>query len=203
VQSGYVYDEIKRLRAEYPGKKVYAVISDVGASGAYYIASAADEIYANRASLVGSIGVVAGGFGFTELIEKLGVERRLYTAGDSKGFLDPFSAEKPEEVAFWQSVLENTHGQFIAAVQEGRGDRLVDDSRVFSGLIWSGEQALELGLIDGLGSTSHVARQIVGHENLVDYSRGRSPLRNIMDQLGVSVGHGVAQYISEQRLELR
>ena len=203
VQSGYVYDEIKRLRAEYPGKKVYAVISDVGASGAYYIASAADEIYANRASLVGSIGVVAGGFGFTELIEKLGVERRLYTAGDSKGFLDPFSAEKPEEVAFWQSVLENTHGQFITAVQEGRGDRLADDSRVFSGLIWSGEQALELGLIDGLGSTSHVARQIVGHENLVDYSRGRSPLRNLMDQLGVSVGHGVAQYISEQRLELR
>jgi protease-4 len=203
VQSGYVYDEIKRLRAEYPDKKVYAVISDIGASGAYYIASAADEIYANRASLVGSIGVVAGGFGFTEVMGKLGVERRLYTAGESKGFLDPFSAEKPEEVAFWQSVLENTHGQFIAAVQQGRGDRLADDPRVFSGLIWSGKQALELGLIDGLGSASYVARQIVGHENLVDYSRARSPLRNLMEQLGVSVGHGVAQYVSEQRLELR
>lgn len=203
VQSGYVYDEIKRLRSEYPDKKVYAVISDVGASGAYYIASAADEIYANRASLVGSIGVVAGGFGFTEVMEKLGVERRLYTAGDSKGFLDPFSAEKPEEVAFWQSVLENTHGQFIEAVRQGRGERLAGDPKLFSGLIWSGEQALELGLIDGLGSSSHVARQIVGHEDLVDYSRKRSPLLNLMDQIGVSVGHGVAQYVSEQRLELR
>ena len=203
VQSGYVYDEIKRLRAEYPDKKVYAVISDIGASGAYYIASAADEIYANRASLVGSIGVVAGGFGFTEVMEKLGVERRLYTAGENKAFLDPFSAEEPEEVAFWQNVLENTHAQFITAVQQGRGDRLADDPRLFSGLIWSGEQALELGLIDGLGSSSHVARQIIGHEKLVDYSRARSPLQNLVDQLGIAVGQGVAQHISEQRLQLR
>ena len=195
--------EIKRLRAEYPDKKVYAVISDIGASGAYYIASAADEIYANRASLVGSIGVVAGGFGFTEVMEKLGVERRLYTAGENKAFLDPFSAEEPEEVAFWQNVLENTHAQFITAVQQGRGDRLADDPRLFSGLIWSGEQALELGLIDGLGSSSHVARQIIGHEKLVDYSRARSPLQNLVDQLGIAVGQGVAQHISEQRLQLR
>src|SRR5690606_21050022 len=140
VQSGYVYDEIKRLREEYPDKKVYAVISDIGASGAYYIAAAADEIYANRASLVGSIGVVAGGFGFTEAMEKIGVDRRLYTAGDNKAFLDPFSPEQEEEVAFWQSVLENTHKQFIEAVRQGRGDRLADDPRLFSGLVWSGEQ---------------------------------------------------------------
>lgn len=203
VQSGYVYDEIKRLRAEYPDKKVYAVISDIGASGAYYIASAADEIYANRASLVGSIGVVAGGFGFTEVMAKLGVERRLYTAGDNKAFLDPFSAEQPEEVAFWQNVLENTHGQFIAAVQQGRGERLADDPRLFSGLIWSGEQALQLGLIDGLGSSSHVARQIIGHDKLVDYSRTRSLLQNLVDQLGMAVGQGLAQQVSEQRLQLR
>src|SRR5690554_440501 len=117
VQSGYVYDEIKRLRQEYPDKKLYAVISDIGASGAYYIAAAADEIYANRASLVGSIGVVAGGFGFTGLMEKLGVDRRLYTAGENKAFLDPFSPEREGDVAFWQGVLENTHNQFGEAVR--------------------------------------------------------------------------------------
>lgn len=203
VQSGYVYDEIKRLREEYPDKKVYSVISDVGASGAYYIASAADEIYANRASLVGSIGVVAGGFGFTGVMEKLGVERRLYTAGDNKAFLDPFSPEQEEEVVFWQGVLENTHEQFIEAVKAGRGDRLADDERLFSGLIWSGEQAQELGLIDGLGSSSWVARQLVGQEDLVDYSRRKSPLQDIVDQLGVAFGEGFAGQMLESRLELR
>ncbi|WP_100639556.1 S49 family peptidase [Marinobacter salexigens] len=203
VQSGYVYDEIKRLREEYPQKKVYAVISDIGASGAYYIAAAADEIYANRASLVGSIGVVAGGFGFTGTMDKLGVERRLYTAGDNKAFLDPFSPEQEREVEFWQGVLESTHQQFIEAVMKGRGDRLADDERLFSGLVWSGEQALELGLIDGLGSTSHVARQIVGQEDLIDYSRRKGPLRDLVDQLGVSFGRGVAGQLVESRLELR
>ncbi|MBK1871979.1 MULTISPECIES: S49 family peptidase [unclassified Marinobacter] len=203
VQSGYIYDEIKRLRGEYPEKKVYAVISDIGASGAYYIAAAADEIYANRASLVGSIGVVAGGFGFTGAMDKLGVERRLYTSGDNKAFLDPFSPEQEGEVVFWQSVLENTHQQFIAAVKKGRGDRLADDERLFSGLVWSGEQALELGLIDGLGSTSYVAREIVGQEELVDYSRRKGALRDLVDQLGVSLGHGVASQLVESRLELR
>lgn len=203
VQSGYVYDEIKRLREEYPDKKIYAVISDIGASGAYYIAAAADEIYANRASLVGSIGVVAGGFGFTEAMEKIGVDRRLYTAGDNKAFLDPFSPEQEEEVAFWQGVLENTHKQFIEAVRQGRGDRLADDPRLFSGLVWSGEQAVELGLVDGLGSSSWVARQLVGEEELVDYSRSRSPFQKFVDQLGVAVGEGVATRLMESRLELR
>jgi len=203
VQSGYVYDEIKRLRGEYPDKKLYAVISDIGASGAYYIAAAADEIYANRASLVGSIGVVAGGFGFTGIMDKLGVERRLYTAGENKAFLDPFSPEQEQEVAFWQDVLENTHRQFIKAVRDGRGDRLVDDERLFSGLVWSGEQALELGLVDGLGSTSYVARDIVGQEDLVDYSHHKGPLRDLVDQLGVSVGQGVIGHLIESRMELR
>lgn len=203
VQSGYIYDEILRLREEYPDKKVYAVISDIGASGAYYIASAADEIYANRASLVGSIGVVAGGFGFTEVMDKIGVERRLYTAGENKAFLDPFSPERQEEVSFWENVLENTHQQFIEAVKSGRGERLADDERLFSGLVWSGEQAVELGLIDGLGSTSWVARQLVGEEELVDYSHRKSPLQNLVDQLGVAFGEGFAAQIMESRLELR
>jgi len=203
VQSGYVYDEIVRLRSEYPDKKVYAVISDIGASGAYYIAAAADEIYADKASLVGSIGVVAGGFGFTGIMDKLGVDRRLYTAGENKAFLDPFSPEEEEEVQFWQDVLETTHSQFIESVRKGRGDRLADDEQLFSGLVWSGEQALELGLIDGLGSSSHVARQVIGQEDLVDYSRRESPFQEIVDQFGVSVGSGIARYFAESRLELR
>lgn len=203
VQSGYVYDEMQRLREKHPDKKLYAVISDVGASGAYYIAAAADEIYADKASLVGSIGVVAGGFGFTGAMEKLGVDRRLYTAGENKAFLDPFSPEKEQDVEFWENVLETTHKQFIESVREGRGDRLADDDRLFSGLVWSGEQALELGLIDGLGSTSHVARQIVGEEELVDYSHRRSPIQDIVDRFGISIGTGIADYLMESRLELR
>lgn len=203
VQSGYVYDEIVRLRGVYPDKKVYAVITDIGASGAYYIAAAADEIYADKASLVGSIGVVGGGFGFTGTMDKLGVERRLYTAGENKGFLDPFSPERAEEVEFWEQVLTTTHKQFIDQVRQGRGDRLKKDDHLFSGLIWTGEQALELGLIDGLGSTSYVARDIVGKQDLVDYSRSESALRELIGRLGVSVGAGFARSLLQSRLELR
>ncbi|KZZ33060.1 S49 family peptidase, partial [Oleiphilus sp. HI0086] len=170
VQSGYVYDEIKRLRGLYPETPLYAVISDIGASGAYYIAAAADKIYADKASLVGSIGVVASGFGFVDTMKKLGVERRLYTAGAHKGFLDPFSDEKGDEVEFWESVLNTTHQQFIAKVKEGRGERLKVDEEIFSGLIWSGEQALEKGLVDGLGSAGYVAREVVGAEEIIDFT---------------------------------
>ena len=170
VQSGYVFDEVKRLRGLYPDKKLYAVITDLGASGAYYMAAAADEIYADKSSLVGSIGVTAAGFGFVDAMEELGVERRNYTSGDHKSFLDPFSEEDPEEVRFWNSVLQSTHQQFISKVKEGRGDRLVQDEKLFSGLIWNGEQALELGLIDGLGSTGYVAREVVGVEEIVDFT---------------------------------
>ena len=203
VQAGYVYDEIKRLRDEYPEKKVYAVIADIGASGAYYIAAAADEIYADKASLVGSIGVVGGGFGFTGLMEKLGIERRLYTAGENKAFLDPFSPEKEGEVAFWQQVLETTHRQFIEQVKAGRGDRLVENDELFSGLIWTGEQALSLGLVDGLGSASYVARDVVGHEKLVDYTVGGSRLEELLERFGVSMGAGFADQMVQSRLELR
>ncbi|KPY53057.1 Peptidase S49, SppA [Pseudomonas syringae pv. solidagae] len=141
VQSGYVYDEIRRLRAAKPDIKVYAVITDLGASGAYYIASAADQIYADKASLVGSIGVTAAGFGFVGAMDKLGVDRRTYTSGEHKAFLDPFQPQKADETQFWQGVLDTTHRQFIASVKQGRGDRLKDKDHpeLFSGLIWTGE----------------------------------------------------------------
>lgn len=203
VQSGYIYDEIRRLRDKHPDKKLYAVITDLGASGAYYVAAAADEIYADKASLVGSIGVVSGGFGFTGVMDRVGIERRLYTAGENKAFLDPFSPQKEDEVEFWESVLATTHDQFIAQVRKGRGDRLSDDERIFSGLIWSGEQALELGLVDGLGSASWVAREVVGNDRLVDYSPRQSPLKQLVDQLGVSAGRGLADSLVQSRLELR
>jgi len=188
VQSGYVYDEIKRLRIIYPDKPVYAVITDMGASGAYYIAAAADEIYADKASLVGSIGVISSGFGFVGLMDKLGIERRALTSGDSKALMDPFQPLEPEQKAFWQSVLATTHQQFIDQVKQGRGERLSDDPRIFSGLIWTGEQAVELGLVDGLSSSSALARDKLALEKLVDYSR--KP--NALDQLAQRFGLGVA-----------
>lgn len=188
VQSGYVYDEIKRLRGIYPQKKVYAVISDIGASGAYYIAAAADEIYADKASLVGSIGVTASGFGFVDTLDKLGVERRVYTSGEHKAFLDPFSPEKPQEVQFWKSVLDSTHQQFIDQVRKGRGDRLKESKETYSGLVWSGEQAVEMGLIDGLGSPESVAREIVGYEDIVDYTAKDDPFEKFAKSMGASMG---------------
>ncbi len=194
VQSGYIYDEIRRLRAEYKEIKVYAVITDLGASGAYYIASAADAIYADKASLVGSIGVTASGFGFVGVMDKLGVDRRIYTAGEHKAFLDPFQPPKDEETAFWNTVLDTTHKQFIASVKQGRGERLKDKEHpeLFSGLIWSGEQALQLGLIDGLGNSSYVAREVIGAKELVDYTHQETPLDRFAKKLGASVAEHVA-----------
>lgn len=205
VQSGYIYDEIRRLRGEYPGIKVYAVIADLGASGAYYIASAADEIYADKSSLVGSIGVTAATFGFVETMGKLGVERRVYTSGEHKAFLDPFQPEKPEETEFWRSVLATTHRQFIDSVKQGRGDRLqvAEHPELFSGLIWSGEQALELGLIDGLGSTGYVAREVIGEEELVDFTVKDSALDRFTKKLGASVGAQLALWMGVQGPQLR
>ena len=192
VQSGFIYDEINRLRAEHPNKKLYAVISDLGASGGYYIASAADEIYADKSSLVGSIGVTASSFGFVELMEKLGVERRQYTAGEHKGFLDPFAPQKEGEKQFWESVLASTHQQFVDAVKAGRGDRLVEDERLFTGLVWNGEQALEYGLIDGLGSTDYVARDVVQAQDIYDYTLRPTPFEELAERFAVGVGKGVA-----------
>ncbi len=189
VQSGYVYDEINRLRALNPHIKIYAVITDIGASGAYYIAAAADEIYADKASLVGSIGVTGAGFGFVESLEKLGIERRLYTSGEHKAFLDPFQPMKEEETLFWQEVLDGVHQQFINIVLEGRGERLkvAENPDLFTGLIWNGEQALAMGLIDGLGSTSYVARELIGAPFTVDFTLREDPFGRLMKGLGASL----------------
>lgn len=185
VQAGYVNDEIKRLKGIHPDIPVYAVIVDMCASGGYYIAAAADEIYANKASMVGSIGVVMSGFGFVDTMNKLGVERRLLTAGESKGFLDPFSPAKEADIKHVRTMLGNIHEQFINVVKEGRGDRLKDDGTLFSGLIWTGEQSLALGLIDGLGSASYVARELIGEENIVDFTYHPSPLEQFAERLGM------------------
>lgn len=205
VQSGYVYDEIRRLRGEHPDIKLYAVIADLGASGAYYIASAADEIYADKASLVGSIGVTAAGYGFVGTMEKLGVERRLYTSGEHKAFLDPFSPQKPDETAFWQGVLNTTHQQFIAMVKQGRGDRLKDKEHpeLFSGLVWTGEQAKALGLVDGLGSAGYVAREVVGEKELVDFTVQESPFDRFSKRIGTSMAERLALWMGLQGPTLR
>jgi hypothetical protein len=178
------------------------VISDLGASGAYYIASAADQIYADKASLVGSIGVTAAGYGFVGTMEKLGVERRTYTSGEHKSFLDPFQPQKPDETAFWQGVLDTTHKQFINSVKQGRGDRLKDKEHpeLFSGLVWSGEQALPLGLIDGLGNASSVARDVIGEKELVDFTVQESPFDRFSKKLGASVAEQLAMWMGSMGL---
>ncbi|CAD0264222.1 putative peptidase [Pseudomonas veronii] len=189
VQAGYVYDEIKRQRGLHTDIKVYAVITDLGASGAYYIASAADEIYADKASLVGSIGVTAASFGYVGVMEKLGIERRAYTSGEHKAFLDPFQPRNAEETAFWNGVLKTTHDQFIGAVKAGRGERLKTEGHpdLFSGLIWSGEQALQLGLVDKLGDIDYVAREVVGATKVVDFSTKDNPFDRFAKRIGTSV----------------
>ena len=196
VQSGYIADEINRLREKYSDIPVYAVLSDICASGGYYIASVADEIYADKATLVGSIGVIMNGFGFVEAMEDLGIERRLLTAGDHKGFLDPFSPLKKEETDHVRSLLETMHQQFISVVKEGRGDRLKDDPKLFSGLLWTGEQGLENGLVDGLGSASYVAREILGTENIVDYTYQDPYIEKLFGRLGTSIGDSLINAFS-------
>lgn len=205
VQSGYIYDEIRRLREVHKDIKVYAVIADLGASGAYYIASAEDEIYADKASLVGSIGVTAASFGFVDAMSKLGVERRVYTSGEHKAFLDPFQPQKQEETEFWQGVLNTTHQQFIESVKKGRGDRLKVDGHpeLFSGLVWSGEQALELGLVDKLGNTSFVAREVIGAKEIVDYTVQESPFDRFSKKFGASVAERLALWMGFQGTSLR
>lgn len=203
VQSGMVYREILRLREQNPDKKLYAVITDVGASGAYYIAAAADEIYADQASIVGSIGVISDGFGFVEAMDKLGIERRIYNAGDNKAMLDPFSPQEEDQKEFFQTVLNTVHQQFITAVKEGRGERLKDSDVVFSGLMWSGEQALPMGLVDGLGSPGYVAREVIGHEEIVDYTPKISPFQNFADRLGVKIASTAVELMGLNSVNLK
>lgn len=193
VQSAYVFDEIRRLRVLYPEKKLYAVITDIGASGAYYIAAAADEIYANESSLVGSIGVImGGGFGFEKAMEKLGVERRLITAGEHKGVMDPFSPVDEFEKKHVQSMLDGVHKQFIDSVKLGRGDRLQDDPTLFSGLFWNGVDAQALGLVDGFGSPGYVAREVIGYEEIVDYTVRPNPFETLLGRLGAQLSQSLA-----------
>lgn len=195
VQSAYVYEAIKQLRVKYPNKKLYAVITDIGASGAYYIASAADQIYVSPASLVGSIGVIMQGFGVQELTKKIGIEDRTMTAGQHKAIMNPFTAISPEEKAHVQKMLDTIHQQFITAVKQGRGQRLKEDPQIFSGLFWTGQQAVELGLADGFGSVKTVNKLIATDEQ-VDYTTTRNPMDDLIRKLGVSMGETIAAKLS-------
>ena len=196
VQSGIVNDEIKRLKAKHK-KKVYAVVEEVCASGAYYIAAAADEIYVDKASIVGSIGVLMDGFGFTGTMEKLGVERRLLTAGENKAMLDPFSPTNPKHVALAKAMLDQIHQQFIAVVKEGRGKRLKEAPDTFSGLFWSGEEAVRRGLADGIGNLDFVARELIKAEEVIDYTPRDNIAERLAKRFGASIGAGAVRALRE------
>ena len=187
VQAGQIYDEIKRLRAKHPEIPLHAVVDDICASGGYYVAAAADNIYVDKASIVGSIGVLMDGFGFTKTMEKLGVERRLLTAGENKGFLDPFSPVDDEQQQYAKKMLEEIHDQFIGVVKEGRGKRLKDTPELFSGLVWSGEASIELGLADGLGSVESVARDVIKAEEVVDFTYRPGFAERLASRLGTAM----------------
>ncbi len=193
VQAGYINDEIIRLREKHPDIPIYTVITDMCASGGYYIAASTDKIYANKASIVGSIGVIMAGFGFVETIEKLGIERRLLHAGDNKGFMDPFQPLKTAEATHVQGILNEIHQQFIDVVKHGRGVRLKDDEKLFSGLIWTGSESIKLGLVDELASASQVARDVIGAEDIIDYTKRESYL----DEFAKNIGSAMLQSMTD------
>jgi protease-4 len=188
VQAGYINDEIKRLRAKYPNIPMYAVVEDICASGGYYVAVAADHIYVDKGSIIGSIGVLMDGFGFTGLMEKLGVERRLLAAGENKGFLDPFSPIRDSQVEYAESMLQEIHQQFITVVRQGRGQRLKETPELFSGLLWVGTRSVELGLADAIGSVDYVAREVIKAEDIVDFT----PHENVAERLARRFGAAMA-----------
>lgn len=194
VQAGMIHDEIRRLRAQHEDIPVYAVIADIGASGAYYIAVAADQIFADRGSIVGSIGVRLDSFGLVGLMDRWGIERRLFTAGENKGFLDPFLPLQEAEVSHVEAVIAQIHQQFIDVVREGRGDRLSPSEEIFSGLIWTGVEALELGLIDGLGDDRFVAREVIGIERMVVFQPKRTALQLLLEDLGIAIGNRILNW---------
>jgi protease-4 len=196
VQAGYINDEIKRLRAKHPKTPLYAVIGDMCASGCYYVVAAADKIYADKASLVGSIGVLMNGFGFVDTMKKVGVERRLMTAGEHKGFLDPFGPVKPTDAKHAQQMLDEIHQQFIETVRQGRGKALKETRDMFSGLFWTGEEAIKMGLVDSLGGASYVAREVIGAEEIVDYTYRE----NVFDRFARRLGTAMAQTIGTDLL---
>jgi protease-4 len=199
VQAGIVYDEIKRLKAQYK-KKIYAVCEEVCASGSYYMAVGADEIFVDKASIVGSIGVLMDGFGFTGTMDKLGVERRLITAGANKGMLDPYSPLKPEQRAYAQAMIDQIHKQFIAVVKEGRGARLHETPETFSGLFWNGEDAVNQGLADHFGSLDSVARDVVKAEDVIDYTLQQNVAERLAKRFGASIGAGAVHELQSPPL---
>ena len=198
VQAGIIYDEIRRLREKYPNVPLYAVVEDICASGGYYVASATDRIYVDKASLIGSIGVLMDQFGFVETLHKLGVERRLLTAGENKAFLDPFSPLQPNQVEHAKTLLADIHRQFIDVVKKGRGTRLKESPELFSGLMWTGAKSVELGLSDGFGSVDYVAREVIKAEDIVEYTRRENVAERLArrfgatlaEALGISAGAG-------------
>jgi len=194
VQAAYIFDEIMRLKKLHEDKPVYAVVSDIAASGGYFVAAAADRIYVNKSSLVGSIGVRMDNFGFVDLMKKIGVERRLLTAGKNKAMLDPFLPEQQDQKAHLQAMLDQVHQHFIAAVELGRGERLAQDKDLFTGLIWTGEQAISLGLVDDYGNTRSVARELKA-EHVVDFTPKTDLMQRIADRIGVSVGRGLSEIL--------
>lgn len=196
MQSGIVNDEIRRLKALHD-KKVYAVVEEVCASGAYYIAVAADEIYVDKASIVGSIGVLMDGFGFTGLMDKLGVERRLLTAGENKGMLDPFSPQSDKQNAFAKAMIDQIHQQFIQVVRQGRGERLKETPETFSGLFWNGDEAVAMGLADHLGGLDYVAREVVKAEEIIDYTPHENLAERLAKRFGAGVGAGAVKALRE------
>ena len=193
VQAGMIYDEIRRLRKVHPDKPLYVVVEELCASGGYYIAAAADRIYVDKASIVGSIGVMINGFGMTGLMDKLGIERRLLTAGEYKGFLDPFSPQTPQQVQYAQSMLNQIHRQFIEAVRAGRGERLKENREIYSGLVFLGPEAIRLGLADELGTVESVARDIIKSPEIVDYTEQEKLADRVLKKFGASVGYGAAK----------
>lgn len=202
VQAGIINDEIRRLKGLHD-KKVYAVVEETCASAAYYIAAAADDIYVDKASLVGSIGVLMDGFGFTGLMEKVGVERRLMVAGQNKAMLDPFSPQDEAQKAYLQKMLDEIHTQFIQVVKQGRGERLKETEDTFSGLVWSGQQAVTQGLADGLGNLDYVAREVVKAEEVVDYTQRENLGLRLARRFGASIGEGMFKAAQSAGLQLR
>jgi protease-4 len=193
VQSSYIYHEIRRLRELYPDTPLYAVVTDICASGCYYVVAAADEIYVDESSIVGSIGVRMDSFGFVDSMEKLGIERRLYTAGESKGFLDPFTPSKEADVQHVGKLLAGIHEQFKSAVMEGRGERLKEDPQLFTGLVWTGEESVEMGLTDHVGSAGYVAREVIGAEEIVDFTQEPDLLERLTDRIGVAMARAMSE----------
>jgi protease-4 len=195
VQAGEINDEIRRLRGKYPDTPIYAVVEEICASGAYYVAVATDKIYVDKASLVGSIGVIMDGFGFVGTLDKLGIERRALTAGDNKAFLDPFSPLSAKQKEYAQQMLADIHQQFIAVVRAGRGSRIKDSPELFTGLVWNGKRSIELGLTDALGSVRSVARDVVKAEDIVDFTVQENVAERVVRKFGATMGRSFAASI--------